>query len=157
MHYFKLGGLLCLFWFLLSGHTSALLLVLGLASVLLVLWLIGRMDLRDQAPSKMVFNLAFLRYVGWLLWQVAITNIDVAWRILDPSMPIQPVWRKVGVRLKKPLYKTIYANSITLTPGTVTTEVGEDYFIVHALDTSFIDELNKGEMEARLLLLEQNS
>ena len=145
------------FWFLLSGHTSALLLTLGLASAVLVAWMIARMDLYDNAPIVMVFNLEFLRYLGWLMWQVALANVDVARRIWDPSMPIEPAWRKIAVKLKQPLTKTIYANSITLTPGTVTTEVGEDYFIVHALNADGIDDLQAGEMEARIQRLEQVS
>ena len=154
MLYVKLGAVLCIFWLFLSGHTEVLLLTLGLASVLLVLWLIARMDRNDHAPSKMLFGLELLRYLGWLIWQVVLTNIDVVRRIWDPSMPVRPAWRKLDVKVKDPLCKTIYANSITLTPGTVTTEVGEDYFIVHALDEDGIDELAKGEMEARVQRLE---
>jgi multicomponent Na+:H+ antiporter subunit E len=157
MRYLKLAVILAGFWFLLSGHTSALLLTLGLASAVLATWIIARMDQQDKAPIVMVFSLEFVRYMGWLLWQVAVANIDVARRIWAPSMPIQPAWRKIDVKLKQPLSKTIYANSITLTPGTVTTDVGEDYFIVHALNASGIDDLQAGEMEARVKRLERAS
>jgi len=141
---------------LLSGHTSVLLLSLGLASVVLVTWLVSRMDHNDKAPVRMLFSIKFISYLGWLIWQVIITNIDVAKRIWNPSLPIKPASRKIKVTIKDPLIKTIYANSITLTPGTVTTEVGEDYFIVHALNSEGLDELEEGEMQRRLISLEES-
>ena len=157
MLYLKIGVLLCLFWLILSGHTTVLLLVLGLASVLLVVWLIYRMDHSDKAPSSLIFNFEFVRYIAWLIRQVVITNIDVSRRIWDPSLPIKPAWRRISVNLQQPLAKTIYANSITLTPGTVTTEVGDGYFIVHALSAEGITELDQGEMQARVQRLERKS
>jgi len=156
IYYFIFACLLFLFWFLLSGYTSTLLLFLGLASVVLVIWLVHRMDKEDKAPVKMLFNIGFLSYLGWLIKEVIVTNIDVALRIWNPSLPITPTCRKIKVSIKDPLIKTIYANSITLTPGTVTTEVGEDYFIVHALNVKSLDELEEGEMEARLKRLEKS-
>lgn len=155
IYYFILACTLALFWMLLSGHTSVLLLALGLASVVLVTWLVSRMDRNDDTPIRMLFSLKFISYLGWLTWQVIITNIDVARRIWNPSMPIKPTSRKIKVHIKDPLIKTIYANSITLTPGTVTTEVGEDYFIVHALNSEGLDELEEGDMERRLICLEE--
>ena len=156
MKYFILASTLVLFWMLLSGHTSVLLLSLGLASVLLVTWLVSRMDRNDNAPVRMLFSMKFISYLAWLTWQVIITNIDVAKRIWNPSLPIKPASRKIKVKIKDPLIKTIYANSITLTPGTVTTEVGEDYFIVHALNSEGLDELEEGDMERRLISLEES-
>ena len=156
MKYFILSCTLVLFWMLLSGHTSVLLLSLGLASVVLVTWLVSRMDHNDKAPVRMLFSIKFISYLGWLIWQVIITNIDVAKRIWNPSLPIKPASRKIKVTIKDPLIKTIYANSITLTPGTVTTEVGEDYFIVHALNSEGLDELEEGEMQRRLISLEES-
>lgn len=154
-YYFILACILVLFWMLLSGHTSFLLLSLGLASVLLVTWLVSRMDRTDNAPVRMLFSIKFISYLRWLTWQVIITNIDVAKRIWNPSLPIKPASRKIKVSIKDPLIKTVYANSITLTPGTVTTEVGEDYFIVHALNSEGLDELEEGDMERRLICLEE--
>ena len=155
MYYFILACILALFWMLLSGHTSILLLTLGISSVVLVVWVVSRMDRNDNTPIRMLFSVNFISYLGWLIWQVIITNIDVAKRIWNPSLPIKPASRKIKVNIKDPLLKTIYANSITLTPGTVTTEVGEDYFIVHALNSEGLDELEEGDMERRLICLEE--
>jgi multicomponent Na+:H+ antiporter subunit E len=113
------------------------------------------MDHNDNFPVRMLFNWKLFSYLGWLIWQVIITNIDVARRIWNPSLPIKPAFRKIKVTIKDPLVKTIYANSITLTPGTVTTEVGEDYFIVHGLNSEGLDELEEGEMQRRLSCLEE--
>lgn len=157
MLYIKFGIILCLYWLLLSGHTGLLLLSLGLFSVLLVLWLIRRMDRSDQASAKMIFSFGFLRYLVWLMWQVLLSNIDVARRIWDPEMPIKPATERIKVSLKTPLLKTIYANSITLTPGTVTMEVGDDYFVVHALHAESIEALKAGEMEGRVKRLDTQS
>lgn len=156
MYYFILACILALFWILLSGHTSILLLSLGLVSVMLVIWIVGRMDRNDKAPVLMLFTLEIISYFGWLIWQIIISNIDVVRRIWDPSLSITPACRKIKVSINDPLIKTIYANSITLTPGTVTTEVGEDYFIVHALNAMGLDELEEGEMQRRLSRLEQS-
>lgn len=154
-YYIILACTLALFWMLLSGHTSGLLLSLGLASIVLVTWLIYRMDCNDNAPIRMLFSLKFFSYLGWLFWQVIVTNLDVARRIWNPSLPINPASRKIKVSIKDPLIKAIYANSITLTPGTVTIEIGEDYFIVHALNAKDLDELEEGEMQIRLSCLEE--
>lgn len=154
-YYFILACILILFWILLSGHTSILLISLGLASILLVTWLVRRMDYNDKTPFRILLSLEFFTYLAWLIWQVIITNIDVARRIWKTSLPIKPECRKIKVNIKDPTIKTIYANSITLTPGTVTTEVGEDYFIVHALNAEGLDELEDGEMERRLSRLEK--
>ncbi|MEW8508111.1 MAG: Na+/H+ antiporter subunit E [Candidatus Thiodiazotropha sp.] len=154
MLYIKFGIVLCLFWLLLSGHTGLLLLSLGLGSVVLVLWLIRRMDRSDQATAKMIFSIGFLRYLTWLIGQVLLSNIDVARRVWDPKMPINPASGRIDVSLKTPLLKVIYANSITLTPGTVTMEVGDDYFVIHALNAVDIEALKAGEMEGRLKRLE---
>ncbi len=129
MKYFILACILALFWMLLSGHTSFLLLSLGFASVVVVTWLVSRMDRVDNGPIRMLLSFKYFSYLIWLIGQVIITNIDVARRIWNPSLPIKPATRKIKVSLKDPLVKTIYANSITLTPGTVTTEIGEDYLL----------------------------
>lgn len=154
MKYFILAGILALFWMLLSGHTSTLLLTLGLASVVMVTWMVSRMDGVDKNPIRMLLSVKFISYLVWLVGQVIVTNIDVAKRIWNPSLPIKPASRKIKVNIKDPLIKTVYANSITLTPGTVTTEVGEDYFIIHALNEESLDELEEGDMERRLSYLE---
>ncbi|MHC5072958.1 MAG: Na+/H+ antiporter subunit E, partial [Planctomycetota bacterium] len=67
-----------------------------------------------------------------------------------PALPISPTWTRVETAIDTPLKKTLYANSITLTPGTLTTNAHEDHLVVHALAEENITELRKGEMEGRI-------
>jgi len=142
--------LLCLFWLLLSGHYTGLLLSLGALSVLLVVWILRRMNRVDGEQVAVRISLGFFGYLIWLLWAVVKANVDVVRRIWDPKMPIDPRWRRVDVKVTSKLEKTLYANSITLTPGTLTTDVHEDHFLVHALSEEGIRELEEGEMERRI-------
>ena len=67
-----------------------------------------------------------------------------------PSLPIKPSWQRLDINVDTPLAKTLYANSITLTPGTLTTDVKEDHFMVHSLSADGIEDLRKGEMERQI-------
>jgi len=144
---------LAAFWLLLSGHYTSLLLLLGAASVVLVAWFLRRMDRADQEPVQLRLSLGLFLYLGWLLWSVIKANIDLARRIWDPKMPIRPVWGRLETRVQTPVETTLYANSITLTPGTLTTDVSEDHFLIHAISQEGLDELREGEMERRILKL----
>jgi multicomponent Na+:H+ antiporter subunit E len=153
MRYLFLLIVLGVFWLLLSGHFTPLLLTLGVASVLLVIWFLRRMDRVDHEPIRLWPGLGLLLYLTWLLWSVIKANIDLARRIWDPKLPIRPVWARLETRVATPLEKTLYANSITLTPGTLTTDVRDDHFLIHAVSQEGVDELRDGEMERRILRL----
>lgn len=142
--------LLGVVWLLFSGHFTPLLMALGAASVVLVVWLLRRMDRADGAPMQLRPSFGLLGYLAWLLWDVVKANIDLAWRIWDPKLPVSPVWARLDTQVETPLEKTLYANSITLTPGTLTTDVRDDHFLIHALSQAGIDELREGEMERRI-------
>ncbi|MEH6627651.1 MAG: Na+/H+ antiporter subunit E [Motiliproteus sp.] len=150
MHYLSTFFILFVFWVLLSGYFSMLLLSLGLMSSLLVVWLLWRMDQVDGEVRNIGRMPAVLTYAVWLLWQVIKANIDVARRIWDPELPIYPTCRRLDTELKSVLETTIYANSITLTPGTLTVDVKEDHFVVHSLSEEGLLELLKGNMERRI-------
>ena len=139
------------FWLLLSGHYTALLLSLGGISVLLVIWLIGRLDKADNTSVRVSLTPALLRYLVWLFAQVIKANIEVSRRILNPKLPITPVWKALEVDVDSDLQKTLYANSITLTPDTFTTHITDDgRFMVHALWPEAIEGLQEGEMQRRV-------
>jgi len=91
-----------------------------------------------------------LYYLLWLMWQVVLSNIDLVRRIWDPTLPIRPTWERLDIEVTSTLAKTLYANSITLTPGTLTTDVREDHFMVHSLSPEGIEDLRKGEMERQI-------
>lgn len=148
-----ISAVLGIFWLLLSGHFTPLLLALGLASVLLVVWFVRRMDAVDHEPIELHPSLRLMGYLAWLLWCVVKANIDVARRVWEPQLPVHPVWTRLDTRVKTPVEKTLYANSITLTPGTLTTDVRDDHFLIHALSQDGVDELRGGDMERRILRL----
>lgn len=150
MYYLFVLISLSLFWLLLSGHFSALFLGFGAMSVVLVVWFLRRMDRADGEPNALYPTLALLRYIAWLLWEVVKANVDLARRIWDPELPIEPNWSRLDTKVSTPAEKTLYANSITLTPGTLTTDVGDDHFWIHALSKEGIEKLRRGEMERRI-------
>jgi multicomponent Na+:H+ antiporter subunit E len=137
-------------WLLLSGHYTSLILSLGVLSVLLVTWFIWRMDRVDRELGVLPMRPRLLYYLLWLMWQVVLSNIDLVRRIWDPTLPIRPTWQRLDIKVTSALAKTLYANSITLTPGTLTTDVRDDHFMVHSLSPDGIDELRKGAMERQI-------
>lgn len=86
----------------------------------------------------------------WLIWNVIKANLKVAKIIWDPSLPIAPKWQRLRVNLETDLQKTFYANSITLMPGTLTTDVEKNSFMIHSLSQKDIDELKTGNMERKI-------
>ncbi len=150
MYYFVLTLFLCLFWVLLSGHFTALLLGLGFVSVALVVWLLARMDRTDQEASFMRVSPGLFGYLFWLSGAVIRANISVVRCIWNPDLPIHPTWARIDTEITTPLKKTLYANSITLTPGTLTTGARDDHLSVHCLTQDNLAELNDGEMERRI-------
>lgn len=151
MRYLSLVVVLALFWVLLSGYFTALMLSLGSAAVALVVWFVWRMNRIDEQPVGLRPGFGLLRYGVWLAWKVILSNIDVARRIWSPGLPVRPVWGGLEVGLRTPLQKSLYANSITLTPGTLTADVRPGHFLIHALTDEGLNELRDGEMERRIL------
>ena len=144
------GPALFLFWVLLSGHFTPLLLSMGAISALLVVGLLRRMDSVDNEVSWVRPSLGLVRYAGWLLWTVSKSSADVARRVWNPALPIHTSWTRLNTEISTPLLKTLYANSITLTPGTLTTSVHKDHLMIHSLAEENIAELQAGEMQRRI-------
>ena len=139
MHYLFILVFLMLFWMLLSGHGEPLILAFGMLSSLLVTLLIARMDSRDGEPATFRPGIRVMHYFGWLFWQVVRSNIDVARRIWNPSLPIRPSWQRLDTEVTTPLEKTLYANSITLTPGTLSVELDGEWLYVHCVTVGALD------------------
>lgn len=141
---------LYLVWALFSGHFTALLMGLGLGSVLLVVWFLKRMDRTDQEASFVRISFGLIGYLFWLFGAIIKANLQVVRLIWDPGLSIHPNWSRVNTEIATPLKKTLYANSITLTPGTLTTGAREDHLSVHCLTKENLAELKDGEMERRI-------
>ena len=93
-------------------------------------------------------------YVPWLTWAIIRSNIDIAAVILKPGLPISPRVFKIKAGQKSTVGKVIYANSITLTPGTVALDVDGDIITVHALDEGSARDLEEGSMDRRVCRVE---
>lgn len=150
---------LVIFWLLLSGFwDKPLLLGLGAASVALVAYMAWQIERRY--PSKAVVSM-LTRLPGywlWLLREIIKANLDVLKRIWLPSRhPVSPALSILPMTQQTHIGRTIYANSITLTPGTVSIDVQGNSILVHAISAEGIADLEGGEMDCRVTALEGNN
>lgn len=152
---FGLGAILYAFWLSLSGHYTPLLLTLGVVSCILVVYIAWRMDVVDHEGLPLHIAGRLLLYIPWLLKEILVANIRVAGIILSPKLPINPVMVRYRGSQQTDLGRALYANSITLTPGTITTGVSGDVFEIHSL--SWVDAASgeENEMDRRVTKVEQ--
>ena len=140
------------FWIFISGQLDWWHLSWGVLSCALVAF-ISRDFLFENIKSKGRFKEAahFLSYIPWLLYQIILANIYVAYLALHPNMPhlINPHIIKFKTRLKEDFARVTFANSITLTPGTITVLIKDDHFFVHAINKKVAKSL-PGTMEQRI-------
>jgi multicomponent Na+:H+ antiporter subunit E len=120
-------------WFSLSGQTAPLFLGLGVVSVILTVWLVVRLHILDRDASPYHRFAQLLIYLVWLIFQIVRANLSVIARVLGPRSAIDPAIVRVRTNARTDLGKTLFANAITLTPGTVTVDVNGDRVVVHAL------------------------
>ena len=153
---FGLGAILFVFWLVLSGHYTPLLLGFGVGSTVLVVYLALRMEVVDHEGVPMLGG-RFWLYVPWLMKEVLVANLHVASIILSPHLPISPILVHYRASQKTDLGRAIYANSITLTPGTITTGVHGDDFEIHSLTWVDVDGREEDEMDRRVRWVEQGS
>lgn len=138
-------------WLLLSGHYVPLLLSLGVVSVVLVVLIAIRMNVADREGHPIHLGpKAMLWYWPWLVWEIVKANIVVSRQILNPRLPISPTVVRVKATQKSALGRVVYANSITLTPGTVSIDIDGPTISVHALTRDVAVALKQGEMDRRV-------
>lgn len=154
-HLWWLALLLVVFWLINSGHFDALLLSLGAASVALVVYLNHRMDrVNNEFQPPILLSPRLPIYLLWLAKAIIQSNIEVVRCIWQPSPAISPSVFTVKASQRSEACRVLYANSIIMTPGTVTLEVDGDELTVHALTRHSAEELRSGEMDRRIRLLE---
>jgi len=141
-------------WLALSGHFDPLLLSLGLLSAATVSFVSRRMGIIDAEGQPLELMPGLLRYAPWLAKEIVRACIDVAWRIVQPSLPIQPTIIRVPANQRTVTGRVSFANSITLTPGTISLDVLEKQIEVHALTAESAADLESGEMGKRVEHLE---
>lgn len=144
------------FWLLLSGMFTPFLLTTGAASALGVFLLARRMDVIDHEgfPIHLGWQ-ALVSYWPWLIKEIIKSAWDVSKRILHPQLPISPTLVEFVPAQKTDLGLVIHANSITLTPGTISVEVAPGRFLVHALTREGAAGLAGSEMDRRCVALEE--
>ena len=152
MRYFIVFIILYLNWILWSGKFDAFHLSLGVISCALVTFMSHDLFLKRKkiSPKIIVETIRFIKYVPWLLYQIILSNIHVASLVLSPRMPIDPKIIRYKTKLKTDISLVTFANSITLTPGTITADISDGEFIVHALSRKVADDLMTGEMEDKV-------
>ncbi len=154
VHPISLGIALYLLWIVLSGYFQPLLLVLGVVSTLIVLFIALRMEVVDRESHPVHLTLRLPLYWLWLLWEIVKSSVVVARLIWSPSLPISPTVFQVPTSQKSQLGQVVYANSITLTPGTVSMTLENNQVRVHALTEDIAKDLQTGAMDRRVTALE---
>jgi multicomponent Na+:H+ antiporter subunit E len=155
MRHIVLFVLLAASWLLWSGYLhEPLLLSFGALSCALVVWLVHRMDVIDGSPTQWGLAGRSLLYVPWLLIEILKANLHVTRLILDPSLPIRPQLVSGPASQKTDLGQVIYANSITLTPGTITLDLRAGRVLVHAISDVTAAGVTDGVMDGKVAALE---
>jgi len=141
---------LFLFWLAMSGYFTPLLITLGALSALAVVGLTRRMDVIDAEGHPVQLGWRVVFYWFWLFKEIMLSAWTVSRIILSPRLDISPTMVQFRPSQKTSVGLVIHANSITLTPGTVTVEASPDEFIVHALTQAGAQEVIKGDMDRRV-------
>jgi len=142
--------LLVVFWLVNSGHYTPLILGLGLASIILVVVVARRMNVVDKESLPFHLTRELPGYYLWLLKELLISNFQVVRTIWQFDKKLDPAMETIEITQNSDIGRVILANSISLTPGTITTAVTAESITVHALDRSSIDALKTGDMGARI-------
>ena len=144
------------FWLLLSGFFTAFLMVAGAVTALAVVLFSRRMDIVDHEGHPVhLAPRALLVYWPWLIKEIMKSGWQVSTIILQPSLPVSPTLVRIRATQRTDVGRTTLANSITLTPGTISVEVDRDEILVHALTRAGARELATGEMDRRVTEFER--
>lgn len=155
------------FWLLLSGRYQAKYIIIGVISAALVTFLTNDLFYsalqRNELPGiktrqvlRQIGN--FILYIPWLVLQIILANVQVAYLVLHPRMPIEPGLLLFRTKMRKGIAQVTLANSITLTPGTITTSLEDGNYIIHNLKPPLASSLVDGTMQnkvARVYLEEE--
>jgi multicomponent Na+:H+ antiporter subunit E len=156
---YRLSAIIVLFgfWLLLSGFFEPFLMAAGLGSAIAVVCFAHRMNLIDREGHPVHLWWRALGYWPWLFKEIVKSAWDVSRIILSPRLPITPELLTVKTSQKTTVGVVTYANSITLTPGTISVEVLPGEIVVHALTHAGADGLREGEMDRRVARFEGGS
>ena len=143
--------ILLIFWILMSGLFDLWHFPLGIIACALVAYMSHDFLFKDiGSKNKHLEVIRFIKYLPWLFYQIVLANLHVAYLALHPNMArlIDPHIIRFKTRLKKEMSLVTFANSITLTPGTITVLIEREYFYVHAI-SYYVAEALPGDMEKK--------
>ena len=136
-----------LFWLAYTSSLQQSELLTGLIVSLLLSLFTYQSFSRENTQNNIISRLfAFIKYIPVFLWEMLKANLDVAKRVVNPSLPINPGIIEIKTDLKSDRAKLFLANSITLTPGTLTVDIIDDIFYVHWIDVSTNDPAEQKKM-----------
>lgn len=157
MRYFlSLILVLAALWLAISGVYKPVILALGAGSIGLVVWLSARMEVVGVEHSPVLYSWRLPVYLAWLIGQIINANLHLVRLCLDPAR-VRPRIITVPTGQRSAIAKVTYANSITLTPGTVSLALETDQVMVHAVDSQSAAGLESGAMGRRVCWLEGRS
>lgn len=152
-----LAASLFAFWLLLSGVYTPFLVLSGLVASVAVALLASRMEVADREGHPVHLTLAAAAYWPWLAKEIARSGWRVTRIILDPRLPISPTLVRFRPSQKSAVALATHANSITLTPGTITVDARHGEFLVHALTREAAAGVVASEMDARVSRLDRSA
>ena len=152
MKSFILFFILFSLWLLMSGHYNVLIVSLGIISCAFCVYVAKRGKLIDDEGLPIFFMPRLLNYLIWLFKEILKSNLSTAKVIINGK--VEPETFTVKTSQLTDVAKVTYANSITLTPGTVTTKIQKDVFEVHALNSDFGKDVRTNEMDKKVTWLE---
>jgi multicomponent Na+:H+ antiporter subunit E len=153
----SLVAILFAFWLLLSGIFTPFLMAVGAIVAVGVMLLARRMAVVDHEGHPFQLSWRLVGYWPWLFKEIAKSAWDVSNIILSPRLPISPTLVRAPTSQKSTVGVVTYANSITLTPGTISVDVKQGEILVHALTREGADGLLEGEMDRRVTRFEGGS
>jgi multicomponent Na+:H+ antiporter subunit E len=150
MRYVSLTAFLFTFWVALSGHYTPVLVTAGVACAVVCVLAAARMRVADDEGHPIELFWGAITYFPWLVGEIAKSAWSVTKIILHPRLPISPTMTIVRASQKTAAGVATYANSITLTPGTITVGVNGRDLIVHALVREGALDVERGGMDRRV-------
>ncbi|MGE0224762.1 MAG: Na+/H+ antiporter subunit E [Acetobacteraceae bacterium] len=150
----SLSGFLFAFWLVLSGHYTPTFIVIGAVCSVACALLASRIHITDAEGHPVHLLLRATTYFPWLAWEIAKSAWSVTRIVLHPSLPISPTMTVVQAGQRTTPGIATYANSITLTPGTISVQVQGHAITVHALVRDGADDLEGGGMDRRVTRFE---
>ncbi len=150
---------LFLFWLVLSSSFAVESLIIGIITSIAITVYSKNIVFEEEETSLYKFSgaIELVRFTWILIVEVIKANIGVVKIVLDPSLPISPKFVVVPIpdNLKKDFNKVLYANAITLTPGTLTVDILEEGYLIHAINEDCGDGVAGSALEKYVMKVEE--